>query len=188
MSKVAKRRHVTAWDASPRYSGAYKPVSRKATACVSQSLSPITREGTAGVPTAFIAEYGSSEPKLGILLEYEALPGLDNEAVFSVGRLMRLSQLGNFVSGSCAFLRGVFQNLLYVDVDLSQERRRNRIAVTLIGEKWHPLLDTQRFQDRLGYPKWKAIERPDENDSVIAVTLGPQSLADRWNGFAVDCR
>ncbi len=41
----------------------------------------ITSEGTAGVPTAFIAEYGSGEPNLGILLEYDALPGLGNEAV-----------------------------------------------------------------------------------------------------------
>jgi aminobenzoyl-glutamate utilization protein B len=41
----------------------------------------ITSEGTAGVPTAFIAEYGSGEPKLGILLEYDALPDLANAAV-----------------------------------------------------------------------------------------------------------
>jgi aminobenzoyl-glutamate utilization protein B len=41
----------------------------------------ITSEKTAGVPTAFIAEYGSGEPKLGILLEYDALPDLGNEAV-----------------------------------------------------------------------------------------------------------
>ena len=41
----------------------------------------ITSEGTAGVPTAFIAEYGTGEPKLGILLEYDALPGLGNEPV-----------------------------------------------------------------------------------------------------------
>ncbi len=38
----------------------------------------ITSEGTAGVPTAFIAEYGTGEPRLGILLEYDALPGLGN--------------------------------------------------------------------------------------------------------------
>ncbi|NOS74808.1 MAG: amidohydrolase [Methyloglobulus sp.] len=36
---------------------------------------------TAGIPTAFVAEWGSGEPKLGILLEYDALPGLGNEAV-----------------------------------------------------------------------------------------------------------
>jgi aminobenzoyl-glutamate utilization protein B len=41
----------------------------------------ITSKGTAGVPTAFIAEYGSGTPTLGLLVEYDALPGLGNEAV-----------------------------------------------------------------------------------------------------------
>ena len=41
----------------------------------------ITSDGTAGIPTAFIAEYGSGTPILGILAEYDALPGLGNEAV-----------------------------------------------------------------------------------------------------------
>ncbi|MFL5624481.1 MAG: amidohydrolase [Ktedonobacteraceae bacterium] len=41
----------------------------------------ITSKGTAGVPTAFIAEYGSGTPILGLLAEYDALPGLGNEAV-----------------------------------------------------------------------------------------------------------
>src|SRR5438105_10657607 len=41
----------------------------------------VTSKGTAGVPTAFIAEYGSGTPILGILAEYDALPGLGNEPV-----------------------------------------------------------------------------------------------------------
>ena len=41
----------------------------------------ITEKGSAGVPTAFIAEYGSGEPRLGVMLEYDALPGLGNKAV-----------------------------------------------------------------------------------------------------------
>ncbi|WP_220718061.1 amidohydrolase [Agarivorans litoreus] len=41
----------------------------------------ITSEGTGNVPTAFIAEYGSGEPKLGIMMEYDALPGLGNQPV-----------------------------------------------------------------------------------------------------------
>ncbi len=41
----------------------------------------ITSKGTAGIPTAFIAEYGSGTPILGILVEYDALPGLGNEPV-----------------------------------------------------------------------------------------------------------
>ena len=41
----------------------------------------ITNTVTCGIPTAFIAEYGSGTPILGILVEYDALPGLGNEPV-----------------------------------------------------------------------------------------------------------
>jgi len=38
-------------------------------------------KGIAGMPTAFIATYGESEPAIGILAEYDALPGVGNENV-----------------------------------------------------------------------------------------------------------
>lgn len=41
----------------------------------------ITHDGPSGIPTCFIAEYGSGLPVIGILVEYDALPGLGNEAV-----------------------------------------------------------------------------------------------------------
>src|SRR5258707_5083812 len=41
----------------------------------------ISSKGTAKVPTAFIAEWGTDRPILGVLTEYDALPGLGNEAV-----------------------------------------------------------------------------------------------------------
>jgi len=37
--------------------------------------------GVAGMPTAFVATYGAGEPVIGILAEYDALPGVGNEAV-----------------------------------------------------------------------------------------------------------
>jgi aminobenzoyl-glutamate utilization protein B len=37
------------------------------------------REGVSGMPTAFVAEYGSGKPVVGILAEYDALPGLSQE-------------------------------------------------------------------------------------------------------------
>ena len=39
------------------------------------------KKGVAGIPTAFIAEYGSGSPIIGIMGEYDALPGLSQEAV-----------------------------------------------------------------------------------------------------------
>ncbi len=39
------------------------------------------REGVAGIPTAFVAEFGTGSPVIGILGEYDALPGLSQKAV-----------------------------------------------------------------------------------------------------------
>ncbi len=39
------------------------------------------KAGVAGIPTAFIAEYGSGAPVIAILGEYDALPGLSQKAV-----------------------------------------------------------------------------------------------------------
>lgn len=38
-------------------------------------------QGAAGLPTAFVAQWGSGSPTLGVLVEYDALPGLGNEAL-----------------------------------------------------------------------------------------------------------
>ncbi len=40
----------------------------------------VTR-GVAGMPTAFVAEWGSGSPVVGVLAEYDALPNIGNEAV-----------------------------------------------------------------------------------------------------------
>jgi aminobenzoyl-glutamate utilization protein B len=37
------------------------------------------KEGVSGMPTAFVAEYGSGKPVIGILAEYDALPELSQE-------------------------------------------------------------------------------------------------------------
>jgi aminobenzoyl-glutamate utilization protein B len=38
-------------------------------------------EGVASIPTAFVAEYGSGKPVIGIMAEFDALPGVSQEAV-----------------------------------------------------------------------------------------------------------
>lgn len=45
-----------------------------------QSGFKVTR-GVAEIPTAFVAEFGSGQPVLGLLAEFDALPGLSQEAV-----------------------------------------------------------------------------------------------------------
>ena len=39
------------------------------------------KKGVAGIPTAFVAEYGKGSPVIAILGEYDALPGLSQQAV-----------------------------------------------------------------------------------------------------------
>ncbi|MFM9961627.1 MAG: amidohydrolase [Planctomycetaceae bacterium] len=39
------------------------------------------RRGVADIPTAFVAEFGSGKPVIGILAEYDALPGMEQDAV-----------------------------------------------------------------------------------------------------------
>lgn len=39
------------------------------------------KKGVAGIPTAFVAEYGSGAPIIAILGEYDALPGLSQKAI-----------------------------------------------------------------------------------------------------------
>jgi len=38
------------------------------------------RRGAGGLPTCFVAEFGSGEPAIGLLAEFDALPGLSNAA------------------------------------------------------------------------------------------------------------
>jgi aminobenzoyl-glutamate utilization protein B len=39
------------------------------------------KRGVAGMPTAFLGTFGAGKPAIGILAEYNALPGLSNHAV-----------------------------------------------------------------------------------------------------------
>jgi len=55
--------------------------SSKALADYAEAQGFEVKRGVAGIPTAFTAEYGSGEPVIGILGEFDALPGLSQKAV-----------------------------------------------------------------------------------------------------------
>ena len=60
----------------------YKEV--KSSALLQKTLSDngfVVRAGVAEIPTAFVASYGSGSPVIGILAEFDALPGLSQQAV-----------------------------------------------------------------------------------------------------------
>ena len=43
----------------------------------------VVEKGVAGIPTAFVATYGSGKPVIGVMGEYDALPGLSQKAIAS---------------------------------------------------------------------------------------------------------
>ena len=56
----------------------------KSSALLQQTLSEsgfTVTKGVAGIPTAFVATYGSGQPVISILAEFDALPGLAQEAI-----------------------------------------------------------------------------------------------------------
>jgi aminobenzoyl-glutamate utilization protein B len=55
--------------------------SSKALADYAQAQGFTVERGVAGMPTAFVATYGSGKPVIGILGEYDALPGISQKAV-----------------------------------------------------------------------------------------------------------
>src|SRR5882757_4246599 len=60
----------------------YKEVKSSALLQKTLSASGFTvKAGVADIPTAFVAEYGSGSPVIGILAEFDALPGLAQQAV-----------------------------------------------------------------------------------------------------------
>jgi aminobenzoyl-glutamate utilization protein B len=77
----------------PTYSGIAKKIweyaevgykEAKSSALLQETLAQAgfkIEKGVAGIPTAFIATYGSGKPVIGILGEYDALPGISQDAV-----------------------------------------------------------------------------------------------------------
>ena len=80
----------------------------------------------------------------------------------------------------------VIENLLRMDFDLAQERRRHRVTVALIGEDRHGAADAMRFEDRLGDAKRQTVKRTDNDDAIVALNFRSHALAHCRNDFAVD--
>ena len=57
--------------------------------------------GVAGIPTAFIASYGQGVPVIGILAEYDALPGPDIQRALSQCLSVRVEHYNYWCTGSC---------------------------------------------------------------------------------------
>ena len=83
------------------------------------------RSGVAGEPTAFVASYGQGEPVIGIMGEFDALPGLSQDTVPTRKPLVADSAghaCGHNLLGSGAALAAIA---------LKQYMERNHISGTL---------------------------------------------------------
>jgi aminobenzoyl-glutamate utilization protein B len=83
------------------------------------------RSGVAGEPTAFVATYGQGEPVIGIMGEFDALPGLSQDTVPTRKPLVAQSPghaCGHNLLGSGAALAAIA---------LKQFMERNRVSGTL---------------------------------------------------------
>ncbi len=96
-------------------------------------------EGVAGMPTAFVAEYGSGSPVIGILAEYDALPELSQE--ISGVRKPAAGRSTGHGCGHCALGTGAVGAALAVKEVYDKHKLKGTIRVygtpaeeTLIGK------------------------------------------------------
>jgi aminobenzoyl-glutamate utilization protein B len=131
------------------------------------------REGISNMPTAFVAEYGSGKPVIGILAEYDALPELSQEANperkpaagRSTGHGCGHSALGTAAVGAALAVKSVYdthglKGTIRVYGTPAEETVIGKIYMTLDGQfndvdaclHWHP-----GTQNSISYMGSKAV-------------------------------
>lgn len=117
------------------------------------------REGVSDMPTAFVAEYGSGKPVIGILAEYDALPDLSQEIAGTrrpfpgrtAGHGCGHSALGTAAIGAALAVKAVYEKhqlkgTVRVYGTPAEETLIGKVYMTLDGQfkdldvclHWHP--------------------------------------------------
>src|SRR5207302_10709161 len=117
------------------------------------------KEGVSGMPTAFVAEYGSGKPVIGILAEYDALPELSQQATGvrtplegrAAGHGCGHCALGTGAVGAALAIQGVYDKYklpgtLRLYGTPAEETVIGKVYMTLDGQfndldaclHWHP--------------------------------------------------
>ena len=131
------------------------------------------KEGVSGMPTAFVAEYGSGKPVIGILAEYDALPELSQQVTgvrkFAEGRSTGHGcghcALGTGAVGAALAVKDVYdkyklKGTLRVYGTPAEETVIGKVYMSLDGQfndldaclHWHP-----GTQNRVYYSSSKAL-------------------------------
>src|SRR5262245_8949228 len=131
------------------------------------------REGVSDMPTAFVAEYGSGKPIIGILAEYDALPELSQQITGerksdpsrTTGHGCGHSALGTAAVGAALAVKAVYdkhhlKGTLRVYGTPAEETVIGKVYMTLDGQfndldvclHWHP-----STKNKIEYGSAKAI-------------------------------
>jgi aminobenzoyl-glutamate utilization protein B len=151
--------------------------------------------GVAGMPTAFVAEYGSGAPIIGILAEYDALPGIGNQPVpkrlvrddgvtsgqgcghnlfgaGSVGAAIALKRVmaANRIRGTLRLYGTPAEETLIGKTYMARDGLFNDLDASL---EWHP--DTKTAVGN-------TANQANNNFAVEFFGLASHAAADPWNG------
>ena len=87
------------------------------------------QKGIGGMPTAFIATYGEGSPVVGILAEYDALPGISQEAIAE--RKLRAGTVAAHACGHSLF--GTASTAAAIAAKEAMERHKLKGTLRLYG-------------------------------------------------------
>ncbi len=144
----------------------------------------VVTSGVAGIPTAFVAEYGAGSPVIGILAEYDALPGLSQAAV--PHRQARADGAAGHACGHHLF--GAASVAAAVAVRDFLERSGSSGTIRVYGTPAEEggagkvyMVRAGLFDDVDAALHWHPSDR---NDASAASTLANRSAKFRFHGFS----
>ena len=85
------------------------------------------KSGVAEIPTAFVAEYGSGRPIIGILAEFDALPGISQEV--ATKRKPILDQVGGHACGHHLFGTASTAAAIAVKIYLMKSKKKGTVRL-----------------------------------------------------------
>ncbi|MBP9925013.1 MAG: amidohydrolase [Cyclobacteriaceae bacterium] len=142
-------------------------------------------KGVAGIPTAFVASYGSGKPVIGILGEFDALPGLSQEAFVPERKIINEGAPGHGC-GHNLFGTGSMAAAIEVKNWLAQNKKSGTIR--FYGTPAEEAGDAKVFMVRAGLfndvdavVSWHAADR---NNAGPSTNLATKSGIFRFYGVA----
>ena len=163
----------------------YKEV--KSSALLQKTLSDAgftVKAGVADIPTAFVASYGSGAPVIGILAEYDALPGLAQQAVADKKSIEGKSAghgCGHHLFGTASVAAGIEIRKLMVEKKLKGTIRVYGCPAEEGGSGKVYMVRAGLFNDVDVVVHWHP---GDENAVTLTSALANKSAKFRFHGLA----